>query len=175
MSRVTREKKIFFWVCLNSLFADGKTGETSVFTEFDGYDIMFHVSTMLPFNDKDPQQLERKRHIGNDICTIVFIDTPDHAKYKPMFSPDMISSHFLHVFIVVRPGISDQGKQVFTYALNAHVFFPAIYLAISASTSFRETMCRSLVPLCVTRPFLKLPTQPMPASLSCPNVIKLHL
>jgi hypothetical protein len=25
----------------------------------------FHVSTMLPFNEQDKQQLERKRHIGN--------------------------------------------------------------------------------------------------------------
>ena len=34
---------------------------------------MFHVSTLLPFKEKgDNQQLERKRHIGNDIVAIVF-------------------------------------------------------------------------------------------------------
>ena len=57
---------------------------------------MFHVSTLLPYNKNDTQQLERKRHIGNDIVAIVFQDdnTP--------FAPDMIASNFLHAFIVVQ-------------------------------------------------------------------------
>ena len=33
---------------------------------------MFHVSTLLPFTLGDAQQLQRKRHIGNDIVAIVF-------------------------------------------------------------------------------------------------------
>lgn len=33
---------------------------------------MFHVSTMLPFTVGDTQQLQRKRHIGNDIVAIIF-------------------------------------------------------------------------------------------------------
>ena len=42
-------------------------------------------------------QLQRKRHIGNDIVAIVFQEdnTP--------FVPDMIASHFLHAYIVVQP------------------------------------------------------------------------
>lgn len=41
-------------------------------------------------------QLQRKRHIGNDIVAIVFQDenTP--------FVPDMIASNFLHAYIVVQ-------------------------------------------------------------------------
>lgn len=31
---------------------------------------MFHVSTLLPHSDRDSQQIERKRHIGNDRVTI---------------------------------------------------------------------------------------------------------
>lgn len=58
---------------------------------------MFHVSTLLPYTEGDPQQLQRKRHIGNDIVAIVFqeANTP--------FVPDMIASHFLHAYIVVQP------------------------------------------------------------------------
>lgn len=58
---------------------------------------MFHVSTLLPYTENDPQQLQRKRHIGNDIVAIVFQEgnTP--------FAPDMIASHFLHAYIVVQP------------------------------------------------------------------------
>ena len=37
-----------------------------------GKEIMYHVATLLPFSDTDAQQLQRKRHIGNDIVSIVF-------------------------------------------------------------------------------------------------------
>lgn len=33
---------------------------------------MFHVSTMLPFNPNDEQQVCKKRHIGNDVVVIIF-------------------------------------------------------------------------------------------------------
>src|SRR5690349_7666710 len=51
---------------------------------------------MLPFDSKDRQQIQRKRHIGNDVVVIVFIDgdTP--------FSPNSISSKFNTIFIIVR-------------------------------------------------------------------------
>lgn len=42
----------------------GQTGDEAVYSEFKGRQIMFHVSTLLPFKDNDPQQLQRKRHIG---------------------------------------------------------------------------------------------------------------
>lgn len=37
------------------------TGEHSIYRKFNNNEIMFHVSTMLPYNPKDKQQLERKR------------------------------------------------------------------------------------------------------------------
>lgn len=58
---------------------------------------MFHVSTMLPFTPNNRQQLLRKRHIGNDIVTIVF----QEPGAQP-FTPKNIRSQFQHVFIVVR-------------------------------------------------------------------------
>ena len=42
-------------------------------------------------------QLQRKRHIGNDIVCVVFME----SETTP-FSPTCIKSHFLHTFIVVR-------------------------------------------------------------------------
>jgi hypothetical protein len=63
---------------------------------------MFHVSTLLPHTENDAQQLQRKRHIGNDIVAVVFQDgnTP--------FAPDMITSHFLHAYIVVQPEVEEK-------------------------------------------------------------------
>ena len=57
---------------------------------------MFHVSTLLPFSADDEQQVERKRHLGNDTCVIVFVDGNDP------FRPDTIRSKFCHVIAVVR-------------------------------------------------------------------------
>eukprot|EP01103_Thecamoeba_quadrilineata_P000571 TRINITY_DN10498_c0_g1_i1.p1 TRINITY_DN10498_c0_g1~~TRINITY_DN10498_c0_g1_i1.p1 ORF type:complete len:825 (+),score=206.31 TRINITY_DN10498_c0_g1_i1:38-2512(+) len=72
------------------------TGYQSVYTSYQSSEIMFHVSTFLPYTQNDTQQLERKRHIGNDIVVIVFLDGN-----KP-WSPDSFCSHFNHIFCVVR-------------------------------------------------------------------------
>ena len=48
------------------------TGEFALYEVFENHEIIFHVSTMLPFSKTDDQQLEKKRHIGNDICIVIF-------------------------------------------------------------------------------------------------------
>ncbi|KAI6073818.1 Rap1 GTPase-activating protein 1 [Aix galericulata] len=55
-------------------------------------------------------QLQRKRHIGNDIVAIVFQDenTP--------FVPDMIASNFLHAFVVVQ--LEQGGPQGTLYKVS---------------------------------------------------------
>lgn len=63
------------------------TGTESVYTSIKGIEIMFHVSTMLPHEDNDPQKLQKKRHIGNDIVCVVFIEGDDTP-----FHPGMLSS-----------------------------------------------------------------------------------
>lgn len=55
------------------------------------------MSTLLPFTVGDAQQLQRKRHIGNDIVAIVF------QERNTPFCPDTIASNFLHAYIVVQP------------------------------------------------------------------------
>ncbi|XP_057663502.1 signal-induced proliferation-associated 1-like protein 1 isoform X9 [Diorhabda carinulata] len=78
---------------------DNKTDSTglySVYAQYQECEIMFHVSTMLPFTPNNRQQLLRKRHIGNDIVTIVF----QEPGALP-FTPKGIRSQFQHVFIVV--------------------------------------------------------------------------
>ncbi|XP_051735450.1 rap1 GTPase-activating protein 1 isoform X17 [Ctenopharyngodon idella] len=74
----------------------GQTGSESVYHNFHNKEIMFHVSTKLPFTDGDTQQLQRKRHIGNDIVAIVF------QEESTPFVPDMIASNFLHAYVVVQ-------------------------------------------------------------------------
>ncbi|XP_072816239.1 GTPase-activating Rap/Ran-GAP domain-like protein 3 isoform X1 [Vicugna pacos] len=75
------------------------TGIHSVYTVYQGHEIMFHISTMLPYSKENKQQVERKRHIGNDIVTIVFQEGEEPS---PAFKPSMIRSHFTHIFALVR-------------------------------------------------------------------------
>uniref|UniRef100_A0A8B9T7C6 GTPase-activating Rap/Ran-GAP domain-like protein 3 n=1 Tax=Anas platyrhynchos TaxID=8839 RepID=A0A8B9T7C6_ANAPL len=75
------------------------TGTCSIYTVYQGHEIMFHVSTMLPYSRENKQQVERKRHIGNDIVTIVFQEGEESS---PAFKPSMIRSHFTHIFALVR-------------------------------------------------------------------------
>uniref|UniRef100_A0A8C5D2Q4 Rap-GAP domain-containing protein n=1 Tax=Gadus morhua TaxID=8049 RepID=A0A8C5D2Q4_GADMO len=74
----------------------GQTGAESVYSNYRNKEIMFHVSTKLPYTEGDAQQLQRKRHIGNDIVAIIF------QEESTPFVPDMIASNFLHAYVVVQ-------------------------------------------------------------------------
>ncbi|XP_058447300.1 GTPase-activating Rap/Ran-GAP domain-like protein 3 isoform X3 [Malaya genurostris] len=76
------------------------TGKLSVYTLYEGHEIMFHVSTLLPFSRDNRQQVERKRHIGNDIVNIIFVDENTNGE-ETEFNPNNIKSQFTHVFAVV--------------------------------------------------------------------------
>lgn len=99
---------------------NGHTGDAAIYEVFEDREIMFHVSTMLPFTHGDPQQLQRKRHIGNDIVAIVF------QERNTPFSPDMIASHFLHAFIVIQPHGDRYYKITVTAREGVPFFSPAL-------------------------------------------------
>ncbi|KAL6048501.1 GTPase-activating Rap/Ran-GAP domain-like protein 3 [Balamuthia mandrillaris] len=81
------------------------TGNSSIYNSWQGNEVMFHVSTMLPFDPTpNSQQLERKRHLGNDINLIVFVDeekgsTTDRSW---QFRTSTVASHFIHNIFVIR-------------------------------------------------------------------------
>ncbi|KAG6462978.1 hypothetical protein O3G_MSEX013579 [Manduca sexta] len=87
------------------------TGSHSIYTMHQGHEIMFHVSTMLPFSKDNKQQLERKRHIGNDIVNIVFTDDTVHNT----FNPQCVKSHFTHIFAVVSE-VEGEGYRLSVYS-----------------------------------------------------------
>lgn len=76
------------------------TGTESVYTCWRNIEIMFHVSTMLPHEDNDAQKLQKKRHIGNDIVCVAFLESG--AKPEALFWPGCVKSYFLHTFIAVQ-------------------------------------------------------------------------
>uniref|UniRef100_A0A7N8YCN6 Rap1 GTPase-activating protein 2-like n=1 Tax=Mastacembelus armatus TaxID=205130 RepID=A0A7N8YCN6_9TELE len=94
----------------------GQTGSEAVFTSFHGREIMFHVATKLPFTEGDPQQLQRKRHIGNDIVALVY------QEGQTPFLSDVIKSHFLHCFLVLRR--IQRGKETGEVSVTAREDVP---------------------------------------------------
>lgn len=126
----------------------GQTGEESFYTSFNGCEIMLHVSTLLPYTEGDVQQLQRKRHIGNDIVAIVF------QEENTPFMPTMIASHFLHSFIVVQPvktGRLHLGRQRYRVAVTARLDVPffepklPVPAEFEAGPEFREFILQKLI------------------------------
>jgi hypothetical protein len=99
------------------------TGTESIYTVFHQRNIMFHVSTFLPFSDVNPQQVQRKSHIGNDIGIIIFRDKED--SWKP-FDPSIIVSQFSHFCIVVEyTGKDSSGTSIFRVSCSRKDNVPA--------------------------------------------------
>ncbi|RVE63335.1 hypothetical protein OJAV_G00135250 [Oryzias javanicus] len=110
----------------------GQTGSQSVYTVHRQQEIMFHVSTKLPFTEGDMQQLQRKRHIGNDIVALVFQEeaTP--------FVPDMIASNFLHAFIVVQVEEPCSDNTVYKVSVTARDDVPKFGPPLPNPAVFRK-------------------------------------
>ncbi|XP_062523523.1 signal-induced proliferation-associated 1-like protein 1 [Corticium candelabrum] len=96
------------------------TGTHSVYTSFHGCEIMFHVSTLLPYMPNKQQQVLRKRHIGNDIVTIIFQEPGAKS-----FSPKVIRSQFQHVFIIVRVHNPEAEKPQYSVAVSRSMHVPS--------------------------------------------------
>ncbi|GMF15959.1 unnamed protein product [Phytophthora lilii] len=73
-------------------------GKTTLYYASSHSEVMFHVVTMMPTKASDPQQIDKKRHVGNDYVHIVWSDNATQA-----YDPSTITSHFNDVQIVIYP------------------------------------------------------------------------
>nr|XP_045379768.1 LOW QUALITY PROTEIN: signal-induced proliferation-associated 1-like protein 3 [Camelus bactrianus] len=110
------------------------TGTHSLYTTYQDYEIMFHVSTLLPYTPNNRQQLLRKRHIGNDIVTIIF----QEPGALP-FTPKNIRSHFQHVFIIVRAHSPCTESVCSSMAVTRSKDAPPFGPPIPSGTTFRKS------------------------------------
>ncbi|XP_061325894.1 rap1 GTPase-activating protein 2 isoform X6 [Pezoporus flaviventris] len=123
----------------------GQTGAESVYTVFRDREIMFHVSTKLPFTEGDTQQLQRKRHIGNDIVAIIF------QEENTPFVPDMIASNFLHAYIVVQVENPEAENTAYKVSVTAREDVPSFGPPLPSppvfqkSPEFREFLLTKLI------------------------------
>ncbi|KAM9168579.1 LOW QUALITY PROTEIN: signal-induced proliferation-associated 1-like protein 3 [Mergus octosetaceus] len=110
------------------------TGTHSLYTTYQDYEIMFHVSTMLPYTPNNRQQLLRKRHIGNDIVTIIF----QEPGALP-FTPQNVRSHFQHVFIIVRAHSPCTDNVCYSVAVTRSKDVPPFGPPIPNGVTFRKS------------------------------------
>ncbi|RLN70007.1 hypothetical protein BBJ29_005469 [Phytophthora kernoviae] len=73
-------------------------GKTTLYYASSHSEVMFHVVTMMPTKPSDLQQIDKKRHVGNDYVHIVWSDNATQA-----YDPSTITSHFNDVQIVIYP------------------------------------------------------------------------
>ncbi|KAL4174289.1 hypothetical protein KRP22_006228 [Phytophthora ramorum] len=73
-------------------------GKTTLYYASSHSEVMYHVVTMMPTKPSDPQQIDKKRHVGNDYVHIVWSDNATHV-----YDPSTITSHFNDVQIVIYP------------------------------------------------------------------------
>ncbi|XP_035982427.1 signal-induced proliferation-associated 1-like protein 2 isoform X4 [Fundulus heteroclitus] len=110
------------------------TGTHSLYTTYKDYELMFHVSTMLPYTPNNRQQLLRKRHIGNDIVTIVF----QEPGALP-FTPKNIRSQFQHVFVIVRVHSPCTDNVCYSVAVSRSKDVPPFGPPIPKSVTFPKS------------------------------------
>ena len=82
---------------LGGLDAAGSNGKLVVTWSDWKYDVAFHVVPMMPTDYRDDQQINKKRHVGNDYVHIVW------SEHSRDYRADTISSNFNCVHIVVYP------------------------------------------------------------------------
>uniref|UniRef100_A0A3B4VMP5 RAP1 GTPase activating protein a n=1 Tax=Seriola dumerili TaxID=41447 RepID=A0A3B4VMP5_SERDU len=110
----------------------GQTGTESVYCNYRSKEVMFHVSTKLPYTEGDTQQLQRKRHIGNDIVAIVF------QEENTPFVPDMIASNFLHAYVVVQVVNPCSDKALYKVSVTARDDVPFFGPALPNPAVFKK-------------------------------------
>ncbi|KAJ9592123.1 hypothetical protein L9F63_001351, partial [Diploptera punctata] len=122
------------------------TGRYSIYTIYEGHEIMFHVSTLLPYSKDNRQQVERKRHIGNDIVNIVFLD--GGAGQMNQFNPSFIKSQFTHVFALVTYQSEDSSYRLAVFSEESvPLFGPSLPCppVFRNSQEFREFLIVKLI------------------------------
>mmetsp|Transcript_16622 Transcript_16622/g.49721 ORF Transcript_16622/g.49721 Transcript_16622/m.49721 type:complete len:1477 (-) Transcript_16622:147-4577(-) len=73
------------------------TGASAPYYSTAMVEVIFHDITRMPTSDSDPQQIHKKRHVGNDIVHIVW---NEHGR---PYRPSTISSQFNNVHIIIDP------------------------------------------------------------------------
>ncbi|XP_050394969.1 tuberin [Patella vulgata] len=84
-------------VYTGGLASNGEDGQFAYSWQDDAMQVIFHIATLMPNKNSDPNCNSKKRHIGNDYVTIIYNDSHDDYKIGT------IKGSFNYVNIVIKP------------------------------------------------------------------------
>ncbi|XP_040576588.1 tuberin [Lepeophtheirus salmonis] len=90
---------------IGGLDSEEGDGNFAYMWEDDVMQVIFHVATLMPNHDNDPQANKKKRHIGNNYVAIVYNDSRNHSESYKMGT---VRGKFISACIVITP--LDQGS-----------------------------------------------------------------
>jgi hypothetical protein len=82
---------------MGGLDSDLSNGQYAPYFADVEMEIIFHVVTLMPTKFGDPQQIQKKRHVGNDHVHVVWTENPYEYRVKT------IRSQFNFVHVIIRP------------------------------------------------------------------------
>lgn len=77
--------------------ANGGDGKFTYIWQDDIVQVTFHVATLMPNRESDPNCNEKKKHIGNDFVSIVYNESGEE------YNPNTIKGQFNNACVVVQP------------------------------------------------------------------------
>lgn len=82
---------------LGGLDKNLSTGKNAIYYSNASQEVIFHTVTLMPSNSSDDQQIEKKRHVGNDFVHIVW------SEHKREYKPTTITSQFNDAHVIIYP------------------------------------------------------------------------
>ena len=76
---------------------EDRGGVSSIYCSHFDYELMYHAAPLMPTNPKDSQQINKKKHVGNDHIQVIFVE--NNREYEAY----TITSQFNFVTIIVYP------------------------------------------------------------------------
>lgn len=79
-------------------------------------------------------QVNKKRHIGNDIVCVVFLDSS-----RTSFNPSWIRSHFIHCYVVVQHVQGAHGQPLYKVAVARRNNVPSFQPSLRQGSVFAHS------------------------------------
>lgn len=76
---------------------DGRDGNFTYVWQDDIIQVTFHVATLMPNKDDDPNRTEKKKNIGNDYVTIVYNESGEE------YNLNTIKGQFNYACVIIEP------------------------------------------------------------------------
>jgi len=98
------------------------TGQVAPYYATSTSEAIFHDITLMPTNPHDPQQIHKKKHVGNDIVHIIW------SEHERDYSATTITSQFNDAVIVIYPLPNGLFRiQVFRKESKVPLFGPLLH------------------------------------------------